>query len=135
MLYYESPVSLVEAGDFFRIKPMTKRKDINTKAFKTRLEAMRDELKHLALTSKDDRMPVELDQSTVGRLTRMDALQAQAMALEIGRRREVELGRIDAALQRIEKGEFGYCVNCGEVIAAKRLKLDPTVPICIDCAE
>lgn len=135
MLYYESPVSLVEAGDFFRIKPMTKRKDINTKAFKARLEAMRDELKHLALTSKDDRMPVELDQSTVGRLTRMDALQAQAMALEIGRRREVELGRIDAALQRIEKGEFGYCVNCGEVIAAKRLKLDPTVPICIDCAE
>lgn len=135
MLYYKSPVSLVEAGDFFRIKPMTKRKDVNAKAFKARLEAMRDELKHLALTSKDDRMPVELDQSTVGRLTRMDALQAQAMALEIGRRREVELGRIDAALQRIEKGEFGYCVNCGEVIAAKRLKLDPTVPICIDCAE
>ena len=65
----------------------------------------------------------------------MDALQAQAMALETGRRREVELKRIDAALQRIEDGEYGRCVNCGEKIGAKRLKLDPTVPVCIDCAE
>ncbi|OHC73640.1 MAG: molecular chaperone DnaK [Rhodospirillales bacterium RIFCSPLOWO2_12_FULL_58_28] len=113
----------------------TKRKNISTVAFKKRLEALRDELKRLALTSEDERKPVELDQSTVGRLSRMDALQAQAMALEIGRRREIELGRIDAALRRIEKGDFGYCINCGEIIAAKRLKLDPTVPICIDCAE
>jgi len=64
----------------------------------------------------------------------MDALQVQAMALETGRRREQEIRMIDAALERIEEGEYGYCVSCGEEILLKRLELDPTTPVCVDCA-
>jgi len=108
---------------------------MNIKKLKTRLLKERDELVHLAEMTEEDRKPVELDQSAVGRLSRMDALQSQAMALETERRREIELHRIDAALQRISAGEFGFCNSCGEEIEIKRLELDPTAPVCIECAE
>ncbi|MDD9877541.1 MAG: TraR/DksA family transcriptional regulator [Magnetovibrio sp.] len=108
---------------------------LNTKNFRERLQALRREIKADSQSTESERQPVELDQSMVGRLSRMDALQNQAMALEAERRRTVEIQRIDAALQRIEDGEFGYCVSCGEEIEPKRLEHDPTLPACIDCAQ
>lgn len=80
-----------------------------------------------------DRKPVVLDQTSVGRLSRIDALQIQAMQIETERRRHIELQRIESALKRIKDGEFGYCIICGEYIEAKRLKNDPAVPTCIAC--
>lgn len=65
----------------------------------------------------------------------MDALQGQAMSQALNQRREIELQKISSALQRIESGDYGYCVKCGEAIAEKRLKLDPSTPLCIGCAE
>lgn len=58
----------------------------------------------------------------------------QEMAKESERRREIDLRRINAALQRIAEGDFGYCVICDEDIGAKRLALDPATPTCIECA-
>lgn len=78
---------------------------------------------------------VELDQTRVGRLSRMDALQGQAMSQETQRRREQELRHIAAALQRIEQNEFGECAQCGEMIAEGRLAVDPAATLCIVCAE
>ena len=106
-----------------------------TKAFKKRLLALREEVLRDSELTEAERKPVTLDQSMVGRLSRMDALQNQAMALEAERRRGVEVQRIDAALARIEEGEFGYCAVCGEDIEPKRLDHDPTVPSCIACAR
>ncbi len=103
-------------------------------AVKARLLAHRDELQADAAMSRDQRQPVELDQTRMGRLSRMDALQGQAMALETERRRGVELKRIEAALARIEDGSYGDCLACGEEIAPKRLASVPTVPLCIACA-
>ena len=57
------------------------------------------------------------------------------MSLEAKRRRQVELQKITAALQRMEEGEYGYCLRCGEEIAVKRLELDPGAPLCIACAS
>ncbi|HSP57971.1 MAG TPA: TraR/DksA C4-type zinc finger protein, partial [Halomonas sp.] len=85
--------------------------------------------------SKGSRDTVMLDQSSVGRLSRMDALQGQAMAKAEEDRRQLAIRRIDAALVRLERGEFGECIECGEWIAVKRLEWDPTVLKCIDCAE
>lgn len=79
--------------------------------------------------------PVELDQARVGRLSRMDALQGQAMSQEACRRREQELVRISKALKRLELGEYGECLNCGEDIAIGRLEIDPAATLCIRCAE
>ncbi len=102
--------------------------------FRERLVARRLELQDLALSSANSRKPVELDQTRVGRLSRMDALQNQAMSLEAERRRKIELQRIEASLKRIDEGEYGYCLSCGEQIPLQRLELDPTLPTCVDCA-
>ena len=82
----------------------------------------------------EDSKPVELDQTRVGRLSRMDSLQNQAMAKETDRRRHQELDQIDHALERLTDGSYGDCIECGEPIAEKRLALDPSTPLCIDCA-
>ena len=96
-----------------------------------RLEALRA----ASETTAENRRPVELDQTSVGRLSRMDAMQVQAMALAAERKRHDEARRIEAAIRRIDEGEYGYCVSCGDEIAAKRLAVDPTVPTCIRCAS
>jgi DnaK suppressor protein len=88
----------------------------------------------MAQTGREAAGVVELDQSKVGRLSRMDALQAQAISQERERRREQELQRIVAALQRIDSGDYGYCLECDEPIAQPRLELDPAVTLCIQCA-
>lgn len=78
---------------------------------------------------------VELDQSKIGRLSRMDAMQSQAMAVEAKRRRDIRMQRIDTAMRRIEEDEFGYCTHCGLQIDPKRLEFDPAALLCIDCAR
>ena len=77
---------------------------------------------------------VELDQTRLGRLSRVDAMQAQQMAKASSRRRQVERGRIAAALRRIDDGEYGYCLSCGDPIPAQRLTIDPAAPQCVGCA-
>ena len=101
--------------------------------FKKGLEQRRAELLQHSSESAMTRKPVELDQQSTGRLTRQDALQQQAMANAQEARRGVEIRKIDAALQRIEEGEFGWCAKCGEAIALKRLDIDPTVICCVAC--
>ena len=103
--------------------------------FKKRLEDRRLELRELAATSQEGRKPVELDQARVGRLSRMDALQDQAMSLETDRRRQGEISSIEAALKRMADGDYGFCLSCGEDIALKRLAFDPTLPTCVHCAQ
>ncbi|RKF12973.1 TraR/DksA family transcriptional regulator [Roseovarius spongiae] len=93
-----------------------------------------------ALESADDRgaegqSTVTLDQQSVGRLSRMDALQNQAMAKASHARRGAERKRLLAALERVEEGEFGYCEDCGDDIAPARLDLDPAATRCISCAR
>lgn len=101
---------------------------------KQRLLTDKLDLEELMTLARESVAAVELDQSMVGRLSRVDALQKQVMSKEVGRRRQVELNRIIAALERIEDGEFGYCLTCGKKIAPKRLILNPSLPQCAKCA-
>ncbi|MDH3580323.1 MAG: TraR/DksA C4-type zinc finger protein [Hyphomicrobiales bacterium] len=98
------------------------------------LLARRKELHVLSDNSAQARGTVTLDQQSVGRLSRMDALQQQAMAQATERQRAAELTRIDKALTRIDEGEYGFCENCGEEVAAKRLEIDPSANLCVRCA-
>ncbi len=104
-------------------------------AMKQRLVAMRQELEGIADTGDDSAAVVQLDQSKVGRLSRMDALQAQAMAKASGERRAVQLREIEAALRRIDDGSYGECERCAEPINPRRLDADPTARLCIGCAS
>jgi DnaK suppressor protein len=103
--------------------------------FRLKLLRMRAELQEQEETSRASGDTVELDQSRVGRLSRMDAMQAQQMALEVARRRQQQLLKIEGAMRRIESGEYGYCFVCGEEIDVRRLSIDPTNSRCTGCAE
>lgn len=86
-------------------------------------------------SEKKSSATVELDQSKVGRLSRMDALQGQAMTQETKLRHELSLRNITAALARIESSDYGYCKICDENIAEARLLADPAASLCITCAN
>jgi len=99
-----------------------------------RLEAKREELENLSEISREARDTVELDQQAVGRLSRMDAMQQQAMAEAQERTRRLDLQRIDMAYRRIKDGDYGYCIECDEEIPDPRLAIDPMAERCVKCA-
>ncbi len=107
---------------------------IDVEAARKALLDRREELARLSEISAESRQAVKLDQQSVGRLSRMDALQAQAMAQANERHRRAELLRIESALRRIAEDEYGYCLKCGEEISEKRLRADPAASFCVDCA-
>ena len=107
----------------------------------TEVDAKEIMLARLDALEEEDRLGregqkiVTLDQQAVGRLSRMDALQSQAMAQAQAGRRAVERRRLQAALARLAEGEWGDCLDCGEEIGAARLAQDPTAPKCLSCAR
>ncbi len=101
---------------------------------KLRLATKRDELLELSDISSQARDPVELDQQSVGRLSRMDAMQHQEMAAALERTRQRDLLRIDQATTRIADEEYGYCADCDREIPDGRLAIDPMAEKCVNCA-
>jgi len=101
--------------------------------FRERLEVLHDEVKADLAANKDDSEIVELD-SSIGRLSRMDAMQNQQMALELRRRKENQLLRIKNAFRRIDKGEYGKCSKCAKQIDDDRLEVFPDALKCVSCA-
>ena len=108
---------------------------MNEKDIREKLEQLRADLVAVAETGSASAAIVELDQAKVGRLSRMDAMQAQAMARASGERRDAMLRRIDAALTRLDDDAYGYCRECEEAIDPRRLDFDPTTLYCIACAS
>lgn len=100
-----------------------------------KLLSLRSELQEQEEAFKGTGKPVELDQNRIGRLSRMDAMQVQQMALEASRRRQHRLLKISGALHRIDSGEYGDCFICGEEIADQRLFADPANTRCIGCVD
>ena len=103
-------------------------------AVRARLLDQRGALTAGSKNAADSRTPVQLDQTSVDRLSRMDAMQQQAMALATEARRVEAVRRIDQALVRLDAGTYGTCVTCGKEIAPMRLALDPAVATCLECA-
>jgi len=109
--------------------------DVQVQQFKDQLLRLKSELQAVAETSDEATKTVELDQASVGRLSRIDAMQTQQMAQELARRRQQQLIKIESALRRIEAGDYGYCAVCDEEIDPRRLALDPANTRCVKCAE
>jgi len=101
--------------------------------FRSSLELLAEEIRSAMESSKEDSGVVELDTS-IGRLSRMDAMQNQQMALELRRRQEQQLQRIANALKRMDKGTYGLCGKCKQLIAEVRLEVSPDVVLCVRCA-
>lgn len=97
------------------------------------LEAKRRELELQLANADDATRPVTLDQQSVGRVSRIDAIQQQQMAIANQQQATQLSKRIEFALQRIDNGEFGYCLQCEEPIAFARLQAQPFANLCLDC--
>ena len=111
------------------------RGDIDMNYFEQRLRDRLEEITAGLEAGKKGVAPVELDQSRIGRVSRMDAMQQQALAQAAARLAGAEKARIQKALDRMKSGDFGYCVNCEEDIPEKRLHFDPSVLFCVACAR
>lgn len=107
---------------------------IDAQKARSLLDSRKSELDDLRRISEQAQGTVMLDQQSVGRLSRMDAMQQQAMAQAQDRARQKERVMIEAALTRIDDGDYGYCVECGEEIPQKRLELNPAAALCVHCA-
>jgi len=77
--------------------------------------------------------PVTLDQSAVGRLTRMDAMQVQEMSKANVRSLELRLAQVAQALRLADEDEYGFCRRCEEPVGYRRLKARPESPFCLAC--
>lgn len=107
----------------------------NMDEFFTILVDERAELR-VALAALDSSgKPVELDQTTQGRLSRIDAMTQQSMAKAGSTRLTIQLQRITAALDRYEARRYGLCCRCDLEIGHGRLMADPAAPFCMECTE
>jgi DnaK suppressor protein len=97
------------------------------------LQEKRQVLEAQLRSSEADTKPVTLDQQSVGRVSRIDAIQQQQMALANQQQSTLLLRRVELALQRIDSAEYGYCLQCEESIAFARLQAQPFASLCLDC--
>ena len=109
--------------------------DTELKTFRALIAARLEEISRQDDRGRQAQDVVELDQQAVGRLSRMDALQNQAMAKAQQANRNLEMRRLQSALQRMEDWEYGFCEDCGEDIPAGRLNLDLAASKCVSCAS
>ena len=101
--------------------------------FRKRLVSLAEEIKADLDSNKEAAEVVKLDTS-IGRLSRMDAMQNQQMALELRRRQENQLLRIKNALKRMDQGRYGLCGKCTKNIDEDRLEISPDAVMCVRCA-
>lgn len=113
-------------------KPLT---DSERSRLKTQLEELSVQLEAEIAQHQDATAVVALDQGAIGRVSRGDALQAQAMAKASRRGLERRLAQIGQALESVAQGTYGECRDCGDPIGFRRLSVRPEAPFCIGCQE
>jgi DnaK suppressor protein len=98
------------------------------------LERIVAKLERSMRTTEEAMRPVQLDQSAVGRLSRIDSLQNQGLTRNLREREQAKLGQVVAAFQRLEDGTYGTCTECGGAIPFERLQIFPETPTCSACS-
>jgi len=109
--------------------------DAELDKFRQLLQQQRNNLKDSLQLAQNSIQTVELDQSSIGRVSRGDALQAQSMAQETTRLKQQQLRDISMSLSLIESGDYGYCNMCDLEIDQRRLEIHPTSSRCVPCAS
>lgn len=99
------------------------------------LDAVVRKLERSMRTTKQALRPVKLDQTAVGRLSRIDSLQNQGLTRNLQEREQAKLAQVASALERMARSEYGLCVECGGEIAFERLQVFPETPTCSRCAS
>jgi DnaK suppressor protein len=107
--------------------------DAPLQPFAQRIAQELDGLAQALAEVSQDASAVTLDQTSVGRLSRMDAMQQQAMAQERQHRMRLHQRQLQAAQDRVANGTYGRCCECDEDIDLPRLERDPAVVFCLPC--
>jgi len=113
---------------------------IDTEQFRDALLAERQRVEH-ALTTLRDEHSGSLDDEVEEVAATAESHLADTASATLGREIDYTLGdnaeqvisEIDAALQRIESGDYGVCASCGREIPRERLEANPWASLCIDC--
>jgi len=100
----------------------------NTKKFKEYFLDKRTQL--LNRLNMDNFLDTEGDDVDLIQGKILSSITEKLSAIEVA-----SLSRINTALEKIERGSFGLCEECGEPIPEKRLKAHPEASTCITCAE
>lgn len=114
---------------------MTDLNDKHLAELEASLMRLREELQQQLDISRDASGVVTLDQTSVGRVSRIDAMQQQSMAISTRHKAETKLRRVEAAIAAMESGDYGYCRQCDEAIAHARLTAQPEASLCIQCQD
>jgi DnaK suppressor protein len=101
---------------------------------KSIIERQLKELEKQIAALEEKLAPVAPDCS-LGRLTRMEALAEQEVTRKIHTEAQLRRTRLKNALSRIQRDDFGYCIECDEPIGFKRLTIRPESVRCVDCAD
>ncbi len=70
-----------------------------------------------------------------GKIDPTTAMQEKQMTIAQKQRLELRLANISAALARSDANEYGFCVECGDLIGYERLKIKPDSLFCVSCRE
>jgi DnaK suppressor protein len=106
-----------------------------TQELRSLLQANKTKLEQQLLDAESATGVVTLDQSTVGRVSRVDAMQQQSMAVSTRAKAESTLRKVLIALKRIDREDFGCCGQCDEPIQFNRLKVQPQANHCLKCQD
>lgn len=98
------------------------------------LELQAELLEQLSI-SEEASAVVTLDQTAVGRVSRVDAMQQQSMAVSTRSKANLKLRRVRAAIAAIAREEYGYCASCDEDIGVRRLLAQPEATLCFGCQD
>tara|TARA_B100001013_G_scaffold317438_1_gene225271 strand:+ start:4013 stop:4375 length:363 start_codon:yes stop_codon:yes gene_type:complete len=102
-------------------------------AIRKRLLQLEKNLSQQMEINRDAASIVALDQTSVGRISRMEAIQQQSIALSTRRKTCLRLKRVQAALRALADNGYGFCEQCNELIAFERLLARPEANLCISC--
>ena len=105
----------------------------NQEAYQKLLQKSLEEIEDYLAKTEESAEAVSPDKS-LGRLSRMEAMQDQQLILEARRRKKIQKVAVLSALQRIENGQFGICIFCGKPIASQRLEVAPESSACVSCS-
>lgn len=103
-------------------------------ALKGEIERQLERLERSMRVTDEGLKPVELNPAVVGRLSRIDELQNQALLENLHEREQIKLGGLLKALRRMELGVYGLCVECEGEIPVERLLVFPETATCVGCS-
>ncbi|MEX2652846.1 MAG: TraR/DksA C4-type zinc finger protein [Acidimicrobiia bacterium] len=109
--------------------------------YRKRLEDERDRLQAMILDYELELEEARLTESSSDRSPDPGNAEAGSMKFEYEKELSIEqntvdlLGKVERALDNIEKGTYGICESCGKPIPMARLDVLPYVTLCVDCAR